>query len=111
MGFKPHLFRSVQLAESYNQHPHRQRSDARNTVRVAADSVKEIFDLTDLVCVFWCLACLGFVSYAYGILCEEVAVMALPVLILMFLLYMMLKWEGGVVSFLSGAVPVHQGFP
>lgn len=74
-------------------------------------SVKEMFGLAELVCVFYCLACMGFVSYTDGLLCEVVAVMALPVLILTFLLYLRLKWEGGVVSSRSSAVPVHQGFP
>ena len=111
MGFKPHLFRSFQLAENHNQHAYCERSNAQNNVRIAVDSVEEMFGLTELVCVFYCLACMGFVSYTYGILCEVVAVMALPVLILMFLLYLILKWEGGVVSSLTSAVPVHQGFP
>lgn len=35
-----------------------------------------------------------------------VAVTALPVLVLMVLLYLILKWEGGAVSSLSSAVPV-----
>ena len=111
MGFKPRLFRSFQLAENHNRHPYHERSNAQNNVRIDVDSVKETFALTELVCIFWCLARMGFVSYTYGILCEVVTVMALPVLILMFLLYMILKWEGGVASFLSSAVPVHQGFP
>lgn len=38
--------------------------------------------------------------------CEVVAVTALPVLVLMVLLRLTLKWEGGAVSSLSSAVPV-----
>lgn len=63
------------------------------------DTVTETFGLSELVCIFWCLAWTGFVSYRCGFLCEVVAVVALPVLILVMFLCPTLKWEGGVVSF------------
>lgn len=52
MAFKPHLFRIVQVAENHNLHPYHELSNAQSNVRIAIGSAKEMFGLTELVCVF-----------------------------------------------------------